>query len=381
MYSWIFFATKKQRHKKTQSKTLASPARPAGGLCALRPPKHSAGCFAPLWRIKKSFLLFLTLLQLQSLAQKTDKVYLKNGDVTTGEIKSMKLAKLKFDMTGPGVIYIKWEEVIALQSDKTFEITLDNGSYFISRLDSIFLNEQKITLDQIVEIVTVRKSFIKRLEGDINIGLNYTRSNSILQFNFGSTTTYRKPKAEINLVLNHIISKTADTISSRKQDVTLGALKRISRRYYLMSNAGWEKNTQLGLENRFLLAGGAGKILMMDNHKRLLTGTGLTVNREKTDKSGSYNGNFEALALIQFKKFNYSFPKVSIDALYIIYPSLSDWGRIRMNLQINTSYEIFKDFLVGFTFYDNYDNRSSSSSGSTNNDYGLTFTIGFTFGK
>ena len=88
----------------------------------------------------------------------------------------------------------------------------------------------------------------------------------------------------------------------------------------------------------------------------------------------------EAFAVIQYKKFRYSSPKISIDAQYILYPSLSDWGRVRMNLQVNTSIEVLKDFFVGFTFYDTYDNQSSSA-GSTNNDYGLKFTLGYTFGK
>ncbi len=43
------------------------------------------------------------------LAQKTDKVSLKNGDIVTGEIKTLKFGKLRFDMTGPGIIEIKWE--------------------------------------------------------------------------------------------------------------------------------------------------------------------------------------------------------------------------------------------------------------------------------
>jgi hypothetical protein len=41
--------------------------------------------------------------------QKTDKVKLKNGDNITGEIMSMKLGRLSFDMDGPGTISIKWE--------------------------------------------------------------------------------------------------------------------------------------------------------------------------------------------------------------------------------------------------------------------------------
>jgi hypothetical protein len=88
----------------------------------------------------------------------------------------------------------------------------------------------------------------------------------------------------------------------------------------------------------------------------------------------------EGLAVITFKRFYYSFPKLSVDAQYTIFPSLSDWGRIRMNFQVNTSVEIFKDFNVGLSFYDNYDNRPPAGAASKN-DFGVNFTIGYFFGK
>jgi hypothetical protein len=52
--------------------------------------------------LKISGIIILLNFCLIGYAQKTDKVFLKNGDVVTGEIKSMKLAKLTFDMNGPG---------------------------------------------------------------------------------------------------------------------------------------------------------------------------------------------------------------------------------------------------------------------------------------
>ena len=315
------------------------------------------------------------------LAQKTDKVYLKNGDVVTGEIKSMKLAKMSFDMNGPGIIDIKWEEIIRLISYKTFQVALQDGQILVTKLDSTFFETQKIGLDEIVEIIQIKNKFLQRLQGDVNLGFNYTKSSDILQFNFGSSITYRIPKFETNLKLNTVVSRSSnDTITSKKQDVTTGVLRTLNKRYYLMSSLGWERNTQLGLDNRYLLAAGGGKIIFNDNSKRLLTGGGLSYNREQFNDSSSFKGNLEAVGVVQFKKFRYTFPKINIDAQFTVYPSLSDWGRLRMNLQANTSIEIFKDFSVGFTFYDNYDNRPSSDAASTN-DFGLTFSIYYKFGK
>lgn len=331
--------------------------------------------------LKISGTIILLTVCVMGYTQKTDKVLLKNGDLITGEIKSMKLAKLSFDMSGPGIISIKWEEIVKLRSDKTFQVTTQGGQVLLTKLDTVFFETQQVGVNDIVEIVKIRRNFWKRLSGDINLGFSYTKSSDIIQFNFNSSTTYRKPKMEATLKLNTVLSKSGeDTITSKKQDATITAMKTLNNQFYFMSNLGWEENTQLGLANRVLVGAGAGKIILNDNHQRLLTGAGLSYNREQSSETSGYVGNLEVQAVIQFKKFRYSTPKVSIDAGYIIYPSLSNWGRVRMNLQVNTSFEIFKDFSVGFTFYDNYDNRPPSGAVSTN-DYGVTFTMGYIFGR
>src|SRR5215218_1075161 len=117
------------------------------------------------------YLLLFLLLMISSavIAQKTDKVFLKNGDVLTGEIKSMKFAKLSFDMTGPGTIDIKWEEVVGLRSGKTFQVTLRSGKVLVTPLDSAFFEKYPV-LDNLVNIVQIKYSFIESLYGDVNIG-------------------------------------------------------------------------------------------------------------------------------------------------------------------------------------------------------------------
>jgi len=315
------------------------------------------------------------------LSQKTDKVFLKNGDVITGEIKSLKFAKLSFDMTGPGLIQIKWEEIVKIKSKKKFQITMRKGEVLLTSLDSLFFATQKASLDDIVEIVQIKDKFLQRLDGDINLGFNYAKSNSVLQFNFGSSITYRRPKAETNLKLNSVISNNAkDTIFTKKQDATIDYYRKLKNSYYLNGVFGWQQNTELGLDNRFLLSIGGGKILLNNNHQRLLTGTGVSYNVEQSSGSAGYKSTLEGLVVIQFKEFRYSTPKLSVDTKFILYPGLSDWGRIRMDFHLNTKYEIFKDFNVGLSFYDAFDNRPPSGAASKN-DYGINFTIGYEFGK
>jgi len=326
-------------------------------------------------------LIILLMFSEIGLAQKTDKVTLRNGNMLTGEIKSMKFAKLLFDVDGPGKIDIKWEYIVKIESNKTLQITMRSGEVYVTTMDSLFSVVPYAMLDDIVEIVRIKDKFIKRLDGSVNLGFNYAKSSDNAQFTFSSTTTYRKPKKETTLKINSVLThNSADTVVSRKQDATIDYYRKLRNSWYANALFGWQQNSQLGLKSRFLLSGSGGKIIINSNQQRLLTGAGLAFNLEDRGDSTSYKSNLESLFMIQYKKFRYIFPKISIDAQYLLYPSLSDWGRVRMDLQVNTSYEFFKDFNVGLSFYDSYDNRPSAKAASTN-DFGINFTIGYIFGK
>ena len=314
-------------------------------------------------------------------AQKTDKISLRNGDIVTAEIKYMKFAKITVDQEGPGLIDIKWEYVVRVRSDKTFQVTTQSGEVLVTRLDSIFFEVQRYTLSDIVEIVRLKDKFIQRLSGDVSLGLNYSKSSDVFSFNFSSAVTYRIPKNELNFRINAVLSQSGmDTTLAKKEDVTLGYLRRLENSFYAGSSIGWQQNTELGLNNRYFLNGMAGKIPINNNHQRLLTGIGLSLNREQSNESSVYTTNIEALGTIQFKQFRYSFPKLSIDAIYTIFPSLNDWGRVRMEFQLNTSVEVFKDFNVGLNFYDAFDSRPPLGAASKN-DFSINFTITYKFGK
>ncbi len=325
-------------------------------------------------------LIIMMTISLMGLAQKTDTVLLRNGNIVTGEIKNMKFAKLSYDVDGPGTISIKWEHIVKISSNKTFQVTMQNGDVLITRLDSVFFEQPNITLDRIIEIVRINDRFIQRLDGSINLGFNYAKSNSDLQFNFNSSITYRKPKAEINFKISSVITDNATDTMTKKQDATFDFYRKLENSFYLNVLLGWQQNTELGLENRFILPVVAGKILLNNNHQRLLTGAGLSGNLEQSSGSAEYSTSLEGMLIISFKEFKYSTPKISIDARVAIFPGISDWGRLRMSFNLSSKIEIFKDFNVGLNFYDDFDNRPPDGALSKN-DFGINFTIGYEFGK
>ena len=336
-----------------------------------------------IWKTRFLLVLVCTFIVAASAQSQNyhDKVYLRNGDILTGEIKNLNLALLSFKMPGPGTISIKWEEVANLISNRIYIIKFRTGMIVTARIDSGFYKKYSVIMDDLIEIDPSGKTFIKGLFGNVNMGINYTKSSANFQYNLAASVSYKLPKWEFNTSASfNTTSKYGDSSLSKVDAITLDALLFLPKYYFVFSQIGWQKNTELGLANRFIYNGGVGNTLILNNHNRLRAAGGVSLNLEESVDNPVYAGNFDLLALIDYKLFYNSFPKKTIDAAYYLFPSISDWGRLRMQFNLSGKIEVVKDFLVGLVFYYNYDSKPLEGA-SSNYDYGLNFTLSYQFGK
>ncbi len=92
---------------------------------------------------------------------------------------------------------------------------------------------------------------------------------------------------------------------------------------------------------------------------------------------GESRNNIEGSGTIQYELFVFQDPEVDIFTTLTVLPSLSDFGRIRADLDTRIKWELFKDFSWSATVFDNYDSRPPE--GSETNDFGITTSIGWSF--
>ena len=59
---------------------------------------------------------FVLILAAPAFAERTDELVLLNGNIITGEVKSLQQGKLKFKTDNAGTIYVEWEYVHALMA-------------------------------------------------------------------------------------------------------------------------------------------------------------------------------------------------------------------------------------------------------------------------
>jgi len=74
----------------------------------------------------------------------------------------------------------------------------------------------------------------------------------------------------------------------------------------------------------------------------------------------------------------YKNPETDISMSLAVFPSISDWGRWRGDLNINLRREIISDFFFDLLLYFNYDSDPPSDTASTN-DFGQVTSLGWSF--
>jgi hypothetical protein len=185
-----------------------------------------------------------------------------------------------------------------------------------------------------------------------------------------------------------------DVVTMRNGDRITGEILRLERGKldFKTDHAGtisfeWDKvarvqanrvaNESLGLRLRSQLGGAVGPRLVNTNRARMLVGGGLVFNEERGVNTEPTE-NIEGLLTFQSSYFTYDRPKTNLDVSFQYYPSLSDWGRYRLQLDASAKRELVKDLFVAVDLYDTYDSRPPSAS-FANNDVGIVLSLGWSY--
>jgi hypothetical protein len=156
----------------------------------------------------------LVLLTVPSLAQKTDTVYLQNGDRITGELKKFEDGLLFLKTDAMQTIEIEYDRIFTVYSAKFFEFRTTSGyRYYGTLLNSsdtgtiaiVLINDTvPKPLWDIVQMTSMKNKFWQKIDGSVDVGLNYTKASDVLQFSFIASATYRAADYSTKLDLSSI---------------------------------------------------------------------------------------------------------------------------------------------------------------------------------
>jgi hypothetical protein len=321
-------------------------------------------------------------------AAKTDVVVLRSGDSITGEITELDRGRLTFKTDDMGTLAIEWDKVASVTAGATFEVhELGGGPYFGSlrpgpgaeelTVASVRGTEKVLALLRVVKIERLGATVWQRLDGSVDAGMSYASSSELLTIDLAARVVLNRRGRELSLDGSSTITRQPDAEETQRNNVTFSYRRRRPGHWAEFAQAQAEQNRELGFDLRGSVTGGAGRYLLQGRRHDLLTVLGLRVNREKP-LEGESSSNLEAALGFGFDRFAYDFPKVDIHATVSGFTSLTDWGRVRAELDVRIKREILRDFTVSLRVYESYDSRPITE-GAARNDYGGSAGIGWTF--
>ena len=324
--------------------------------------------------------------------QKTDVIVMNNGDRLTCEIKQLNHGVLYASLDYiDGTITIDWSKVKQLESDQLFTVETVGGSTYAGRLRTTESPEdqprrieivedppqQNLVVEQskIVQANQYDDSFWHRMHGSFSSGVTYNKSNNNTQYNLGSDLSYLRERSSLSLSYDSVLSNTSGTTATTRNQVNLKGerLLRWDNWYYEGTGIFLESSAQ-GINSQTTYGGGIGRYFINTNSTRLQLASGL--GWQDTFYADRPTQN-DLVFYIEGGLYLFRFKKTDLTVAPVLFPSITDGGRIRFNLNAKYKIQIISDLWWSISLYGNWDNRPPV--GFTGTDYGTSMGLTYSF--
>jgi len=320
-------------------------------------------------------------------AQKTDVLVLKRGDSITGEVKELNRGKLSYKTDDMSTLSIEWDKIAHLTSTNYFDVENRLGVRFFGQLAAseepgelliILSDTVRVRMINIVGISRIRASFWSRLDGYVDLGFDFQKANNNRQLNGSGEVKYRGEKWASKLSGTTYFQRQEGADETSRNDLSLEGRRLFGNHWSAVVFGSLEQNQQIGLDLRKTFGFGAVREVIHTNKMTFSGAATLAYANEDYSNDEGTTNTLQAPLQGDFAFFLFDSPKTDITSDLTLTPILNDLGRWRIDFNARLSYELISDFTIGFRFFDNFDSRQPST-GESSNDFGMTFSLGYTF--
>ncbi|MGD8414246.1 MAG: DUF481 domain-containing protein [Candidatus Latescibacterota bacterium] len=320
-------------------------------------------------------------------AQKTDIVVTTKGSRVIGEIKGLSYGKLQLSTDALSTVYIEWPKVLSVTSDKQFELQLANGIRYFGSVkaspDSGFVVIESDTLtvevetDAIVTMERIKPNFWRALDGSIDFGVAFTQQNVKTDLNFDATVKYKKGLNNYGLSFTSVFTRqdSVENITNVKGELKYA--REGERARYFPAFVTGQRNSQLDLDFRGTVGGGAGDFVVRTNKMNLGIWAGLAYAREKYVDNPE-DDTILAFVSADFLYFVWGALDKELSSSFDILPVLTGESRWRLEFTLSMKWEIVHHLYINLSLNEQYDSNPPSATANNNSLY-TTTSIGWSF--
>ncbi len=342
------------------------------------------------------FLLVLLVLTLPLCARdKTDVLVMTNGDRLTCEVKGLDAGVLyaSFDYID-GTSPVDWAKVTRLESEQLFVVRTEGGAVYTGQLRTpetasdrpvkiqvvTAESQQLFDRSQIVEMIATSDRFWQRFNGEVGMGMIYSKGNQSTQYSVTSQTAYVRERWAALADFSSNLSSSAGANASTRNSLTLGARHLLPWNNWFYAGMGtFLQSSEQAIALQSTFGGGIGRYLKNTNRASisLVFGPAWQNTEYKHASTTTHNQNVAA-AIFYADARLFKFSKTNLDLTATLLPAVSDPGRVRFNTNASYYIKIVSNLKWNVTFYGNWDNRPPP--GLSGSDYGTSSGLSWTFG-
>jgi putative salt-induced outer membrane protein YdiY len=332
-----------------------------------------------------SLLLFAGLLEARP---KRDVLYLKNGDRLTCEIKSLDEGQLtvKTNFTN-GTFVIDWNQVERIESPQSFQLETQDGTTLVGDLEkkqpdakvSVIDNAESTEVPQsdIVWMKQETPGALGKLDLKVSYGFSFTKANSIVGSNLDVNTDYITTRWNLSNDTNSTLNSQDNGTGSSRHQINNGVRRKLRWEHWFMGGlADFLSNSEQQLDLRSTFGGGIGREMIHTNKTTFsgLVGASFASEKYSAESEQTQKENAAILVGVDYSRFSFDHYRFDFDVL--VHSSLTDPGRIRIDLNTGLGLSILGDNLQWtVSFYDNFDSRPPE--GLSKNDAGISTSLGW----
>lgn len=320
--------------------------------------------------------------------EKTDVVTLRNGDHVTCEIISLQYGLLEVKTSNMGTLRIEWPAVRSIDTRYTFYVERVGAQRYFGSIATSAAEEtltitdagssQVIAMAQVARLSQVDSGFWNRVDGSLSLGYNFTKSSDVSITSFAMNAQYATRSLQSALNISMVSTKSPEGGTSDRDQIQNTVRFLRPRGNFWQTLVALERNEELGLEGRVQLGGAIGRHFLQRSDMEVTGYIGVAYNHEWATGTDGAQQSAEAMLGAEWRIFRFADPETSLVTSLIGYPSLTESGRYRAELNSTLSRELIEDLTLDLTFYGSYDSEPPDPT-SAQDDYGVVTSLGYKF--
>jgi hypothetical protein len=328
--------------------------------------------------------------------EKSDVIFLKNGDRITGEVKNLTNGALKIDLDYvDGSISLDWLQVARIESKHKFLVELQDGSIYsaylispetagsVAKLQIQPEDETPVNVNatDIVRVTQTSEQLLQRFSGNLSLGSTYTKGNRSTQYNVGSGIQYLEERWGSKLDYNSNLSSSSGATTSTRNQLNLSAYRLLPwKNYFYGGIAGYLQSSAQNIQRQTSIGLVAGRFLTNTNRVRLslMAGPGWQ-NTHYLPETETVHTQDIAVATVSGDLQVFSFKKSRLDLSAATAPAITRRGRVFSRVNATYYWKIFGKIDWNFSFYGNWDSQPPEHLAG--GDYGSSTGVSYTFGN